>query len=80
MDQRLFIREAAIAEMRRRDLLREAEATWQIRNAFADEPQPAPEPRRSRFGATFNTFIRVMSLASHQSMGLGPRGFRDGLL
>ena len=80
MEPGLFTREWSVVEQRRQELLDEVATTWLIRNARADDPPPPNMPPRFNVRSTLDKVLRAIAHASAQPMGLGPRGFRDGLL
>ena len=80
MEPGLFTREWSGVEQRRQEFLKEAAIRTLIRNARADEPQPTQVSLRSSIGSTLGKVVRAFAHVSAQPMGLGPRGFRDGLM
>ena len=76
----LFASEWSVAEQRRQELLDEAAAIRLIRNAREGNAQPARHSQRFRIGSILDKVLQVIGHAFAQPMGLGPRGFRDGLL
>jgi hypothetical protein len=80
MEPGLFTREWSGVEQRHQEFLKEAAIRTLIRNARADDPQPTHVSLRFSIVSTIGKVLRTFAHASPQPMGLGPRGFRDGLM